>query len=147
MNRHITSCFIVNSNELDSSVNLFSLVSLLRFSLCCSLSSNKYGSLCGYLIGILLRLLAGEALLNIPPILKYPLFDEANEIQKFPFRTMNTLTCVLVIVGVFWMKIFFFEPEILNNKWDVFKCASKSKEDILENDFIKNPDLTKNLLT
>jgi len=103
--------------------------------------------LCGYLIGILLRLLAGEALFNIPPILKYPLFDEANEIQKFPFRTLSTLICVLVILGVSWMTNFLFEREILNKKWDVFKCALKSKEDILENNFIKNPDLTKNLLT
>ena len=97
-------------------------------------SSNTYGSLCGYLIGILLRLLAGEALFNIPPLLKYPLFDEANEIQKFPFRTLSTLICVLVIVGVSWATRFLFEREILNKKWDIFKCVLKSDENNLENE-------------
>ena len=104
-------------------------------------TSNTYGSLCGYMIGILLRLLAGEALFNIPPILKYPLFDEANEIQKFPFRTLSTLICVLVIVCVSWVTNFLFDREILNKKWDIFKCANREEEDILDNDFSKKTQI------
>ena len=53
--------------------------------------TNTYGSMSGFLIGIMLRLLAGEAVFHIPPIFKYPLFDIETNVQKFPFRTFSML--------------------------------------------------------
>ena len=71
--------------------------------------TNTYGSMAAYWLGILLRLLAGESLFNVPPVLKYPLFDEQNEIQKFPFRTLSMLICMSVIVVVSLLTNFLFK--------------------------------------
>uniref|UniRef100_U3J706 Solute carrier family 5 member 7 n=1 Tax=Anas platyrhynchos platyrhynchos TaxID=8840 RepID=U3J706_ANAPP len=48
---------------------------LLFPQLCCALfvpSTNTYGSAAGFLVGLLLRLLAGEPALKIPPVIHYP---------------------------------------------------------------------------
>ncbi|KAK3085989.1 hypothetical protein FSP39_011797 [Pinctada imbricata] len=50
---------------------------------------NTYGSLCGFLIGLTIRILGGEPLLRIPSIIRFPFYDEATDTQLFPFRTLS----------------------------------------------------------
>ena len=48
---------------------------------------NVYGSIFGAIIGILLRLGGGENVFGIPVFIKYPFYDNDNNVQVFPFRT------------------------------------------------------------
>lgn len=41
--------------------------------------TNTYGSLAGYVLGILVRLSAGESLLGLPPLIHYPVRASAHE--------------------------------------------------------------------
>jgi solute carrier family 5 (high affinity choline transporter), member 7 len=87
-------------------------------------NTNTYGSMVAYWVGIILRLLAGETLFNIRPILKYPLFDEENDVQKFPFRTLSMLISFGLNFSVSLITKFIFEKEYLSKKWDLFQCVT-----------------------
>ena len=49
-----------------------------------------------FVSGLLLRLLSGEEVFSIPPIIKWPGFDEETQSQRFPYKTtvmlINTIT-------------------------------------------------------
>lgn len=62
------------------------------------LQVNTYGALAGYIVGFGLRLLGGEAILKIPPAIKYPLYADGT--QNFPFKTMNMLIALGVEIAV-----------------------------------------------
>ena len=47
----------------------------------------KKGSMFMFLSGLIVRLLSGEEVFSIPPIIKWPGFDEETETQRFPFKT------------------------------------------------------------
>ncbi|XP_064476551.1 high-affinity choline transporter 1-like isoform X3 [Ornithodoros turicata] len=48
--------------------------------------TNAYGSVCGFVLGALLRLISGEPSMGVPVLLRYPFYDEDTG-QRFPFRT------------------------------------------------------------
>ena len=87
-------------------------------------STNTYGSMVAYWIGIVMRLLAGEPLFGIPPIIQYPLFDKSTEIQKFPFRTFSMLISFFLTITVSYLTKFLFENNHLSKKFDIFNCFS-----------------------
>lgn len=86
--------------------------------------TNTYGSMVAYWVGIMMRLLAGESLFNLRPIIKYPLFDEENDVQKFPFRTISMLISFVLNITVSLITQFVFEREYLSKKWDIFQCVT-----------------------
>jgi high affinity choline transporter 7 len=85
--------------------------------------TNTYGSMCAYWIGIILRLLGGEPLFNIPAITKYPFYDEIIKIQRFPYRTTCMLISFAINIIVSYLTKFLFQ-NYLSKKWDIFKCYS-----------------------
>ena len=85
-------------------------------------NANTYGSMAGYWVGIVMRILAGEPLFAISPIIKYPLFDQNTEIQKFPFRTFGMIISLLLIITISNLTKFLFENNYLSKKFDVFNC-------------------------
>ncbi|KAM9019853.1 high affinity choline transporter 1-like [Ara ararauna] len=97
---------------------------LLFPQLCCALftpSTNTYGSAAGFLVGLLLRLLAGEPALSIPPIICYPaccLVDETYS-QLFPFKTFIMLLTLGTIVAVSYLATVLFQRNLLPRRWDV----------------------------
>ncbi|XP_062983456.1 high affinity choline transporter 1-like [Elgaria multicarinata webbii] len=99
---------------------------LLFPQLCCVLfvhGTNTYGSAAGFLLGFLLRLLAGEPSLKIPPVICYPgcsLVDGAY-IQLFPFKMVTMLVSLLTIVSVSYLAAFGFKANLLPVEWDVCK--------------------------
>jgi len=60
--------------------------------------TNVYGSLLGYIVGWILRLLGGEPLLNLNPVIYYPWYDEESKYQLFPFKTLTMVVSFLTIV-------------------------------------------------
>jgi len=97
---------------------------LLFPQLCCALfapSTNTYGSAAGFLVGLVLRLLAGEPALSIPPIICYPACSLGNGTysQLFPFKTFTVLLTLGTIVAVSYLAALLFQRNLLPRKWDV----------------------------
>ncbi|NWX11867.1 SC5A7 protein, partial [Aegotheles bennettii] len=97
---------------------------LLFPQLCCALfapHTNTYGSAAGFLVGLLLRLLAGEPALSIPAIICYPgcsLVDGTYS-QVFPFKTFTMLLTLGTIVAVSYLTEVLFQRNLLPRRWDV----------------------------
>ncbi|XP_062440813.1 high affinity choline transporter 1-like [Rhea pennata] len=92
--------------------------------LCCALfipNTNTYGSATGFLVGLLLRLLAGEPALKIPPVIQYPACSLVNGtyIQLFPFKTFTMLLTLGTIIAVSYLAAFLFKRNLLPRRWDV----------------------------
>ena len=60
---------------------------------------NVYGAHAGWVVGLVLRLLAGEPMLHLDPVIKYPMHDPVLG-QLFPYRTFSMIASFLVICGV-----------------------------------------------
>jgi len=62
---------------------------------------NDVGALTMFVTGLTVRLLSGEDVLSIPPVIKWPGFDEEKG-QLFPFKTVIMLinACTLYIVSI-----------------------------------------------
>lgn len=63
---------------------------------------NTYGSLAAYIIALFIRLSGGEALLGLPALIHFPGYDEENQTQLFPFRTMAMLLSLITLILVSW---------------------------------------------
>jgi high affinity choline transporter 7 len=87
-------------------------------------STNTYGSMCAYWVGIFLRLSGGENLFKLPALIKFPYYDEKTLTQKFPFRTTSMLVSFSLIIGVSHLAKFIFENAYLRREWDVFHCVT-----------------------
>ncbi|GAB0180719.1 transmembrane 4 L6 family member 1-like [Grus japonensis] len=97
---------------------------LLFPQLCCSLfapNTNTYGSAAGFLVGLLLRLLAGEPALSIPPVICYSACSLVNGTysQLFPFKTFTMLLTLGMIVAVSYLAAVLFQRNLLPRRWDV----------------------------
>ncbi|RMC07416.1 hypothetical protein DUI87_16881 [Hirundo rustica rustica] len=97
---------------------------LLFPQLCCALfapSTNTYGSAAGFLVGLLLRLLAGEPALSIPLVIRYPACSLVNGTysQLFPFKTFTMLLTLGTILAVSHLAKALFQRNLLPRSWDV----------------------------
>ncbi|CAL1602154.1 unnamed protein product [Knipowitschia caucasica] len=124
---------------LDSSVLVFWLVgvdmsyTIMFPQLVCVLFfevSNGYGATVGYLMGIVLRILSGEPLIGLPPIIQFPgcrLDKEGRMTQFFPFRTTIMVISLASILLLSWITSIIFNKGLLDDKWDVFKTKRMQK--------------------
>lgn len=60
--------------------------------------ANRYGSMAGFAVALLLRLGGGEVTLGIAPLLPYPMIQ--NDVVLFPFRTLAMVCGFLTIIIV-----------------------------------------------
>ncbi|XP_058496209.1 high affinity choline transporter 1-like [Solea solea] len=124
---------------LDNSVLVFWLVgvdmsyTIMFPQLVCILFfkvSNGYGAVVGYMMGITLRILSGEPLIGLPPVIKFPgcrLDEEGKMTQYFPFRTTIMVASLVSILLVSWLSSMVFNKGLLPEKWDVFMIKHKQK--------------------
>lgn len=63
--------------------------------------ANMYGSIAGFIVALFLRIGGGEPLLNMPPILPYPMIEDG--VVLFPFRTFAMLTSLVTIIIVSYL--------------------------------------------
>lgn len=87
-------------------------------------NTNTYGSMVAYWSGIIMRLVGGEPLFFIPALIKFPFYDEENQMQKFPFRTMSMLISFFLNVSVSYLTKYLFENEYLRKEYDIFRCVT-----------------------
>lgn len=76
--------------------HIFQLLMVVHFKHHC----NTYGSLSAYIVGLVVRFSGGEALIGLPAFIRFPGYDEENERQLFPFRTMAMLLSLITLWGV-----------------------------------------------
>ena len=91
-------------------------------------ASNTYGSVSGYVIGGLLRFLAGEPLIGLPALIKYPMYHY--DYQGFPFRTLTMLLSLLTIFIVSYATKYLFGSGKLPKSLDIFRCFNARNETI-----------------
>ncbi|MBN3320536.1 SC5A7 protein, partial [Atractosteus spatula] len=106
--------------------------------------TNTYGSVAGYVFGLILRISGGEPYLRLPPFIYYPgwytqvkehpLTGEREQIivQKFPFKTMSMLSSFLGNVVFSYLMKYLFESGTLSPKYDFLEAvvARHSKENM-----------------
>lgn len=92
---------------------------------------NTYGSLSAYIVAFVVRLSGGESLIGLPALIHYPGYDEENERQLFPFRTMAMLMSLITLVGVSAYSKWIFESGRLAPQYDYFRCVVNIPDDAI----------------
>lgn len=92
---------------------------------------NTYGSLSAYIVGFAVRLSGGEPLLGLDALIRFPGYDEENQRQLFPFRTMAMLLSLITLVGVSAYTKHIFESGRLPPQYDYFKCVINIPDDAI----------------
>ena len=99
---------------------------------------NPYGSLVGYIVGVVLRFGCGESTLGIGVFIKYPQYSE-DDGQLFPFRTFAMLCSILCIVVVSKITNVFIRSGKLPPSFDVF-TKNVQKKNTKGEQFINDDD-------
>lgn len=81
--------------------------------------SNAYGSFLGFVLGVILRFGGGEPTLGLDPFIKYPNYDEEEQMQLFPYKTLAMLCTFVTIVLFSYLTRWLFLNEYLPNKWEI----------------------------
>ncbi|KAM3862474.1 high-affinity choline transporter 1-like [Diretmus argenteus] len=101
--------------------------------------TNTYGSVAGYIFGLLLRIGGGEPYLKLPPFIYYPgwvIQEKTHHLtgeveyfvqQRFPFKSVSMVASFLANVAFSYLTKYLFESGILSHKYD-FLDAVHSKE-------------------
>lgn len=83
--------------------------------------SNSYGAFFGFVLGLFFRLTGGEPLLSLPPLIRYPKYDEESGYQLIPFKTMcMVITLLVIIIFSYLFKFLFTRWKVLPLSLDVF---------------------------
>ncbi|XP_051808171.1 high affinity choline transporter 1-like isoform X2 [Acanthochromis polyacanthus] len=92
--------------------------------------ANTYGAMSGYIVGLLLRLMSGEPVLGIPPVLLYPGWREENGVikQYFPYRTLAMLSSVISVAAVSWLVELGFSKQLIPQSWDLLRVYEEQIE-------------------
>ncbi|XP_076457464.1 high-affinity choline transporter 1-like [Babylonia areolata] len=85
--------------------------------------TNTYGSLAGYIVGLFFRLGGGEPSMNLEPIIRYPLYDEEEKLQLFPYKSFSMFMSLGTIVAVSLPLKYVFEAGLLPRRYDIFMCV------------------------
>ncbi|XP_057192828.1 high-affinity choline transporter 1 isoform X2 [Triplophysa rosa] len=92
--------------------------------------TNTYGSIAGYLFGLLLRIGGGEPYLRLPPFIYYPGWQSREKVhhltkevehyveQRFPYKTVSMLASLLSNAAFSHLAKYLFESGALSPKYD-----------------------------
>lgn len=92
---------------------------------------NTYGSLSAYNMGLLMRVIGGEPLLHLQPLVHYPFYDPVDG-QLFPFRTLAMLMSLGTLLSVSWVTKWVFESGRLPPSFDIFRCIVNIPDDVIK---------------
>ncbi|XP_076018127.1 high-affinity choline transporter 1-like [Genypterus blacodes] len=107
--------------------------------------TNTYGSVAGYVFGLLLRIGGGEPYLKLPPFIYYPGWVVQERVhhltgdtehfvqQRFPFKSMSMLASFLANVAFSYLTKYLFESGMLSHKYDFLDAVmSKHSKEIMD---------------
>uniref|UniRef100_A0A3B4AT24 High affinity choline transporter 1-like n=1 Tax=Periophthalmus magnuspinnatus TaxID=409849 RepID=A0A3B4AT24_9GOBI len=104
-------------SDLTYTLMLPQLVCVLFFKI-----SNGYGAVLGCVTGMVLRVLCGEPVLGIPPVLMFPGCTLVNGVyvQRWPIRTICMLSAVVAILFFSYLAAQLFDRGLISEKYDFF---------------------------
>lgn len=115
--------------------------------------TNTYGSVAGYIFGLLLRIGGGEPYLKLPPFIYYPGWYEEQTVhhltkdveyvvvQKFPFKTVAMLASLLGNAVFSYTAKYLFESGTLSPKYDFLNAVvAKHSKEIMDKTILVNND-------
>uniref|UniRef100_A0A4W5MPK6 High affinity choline transporter 1 n=1 Tax=Hucho hucho TaxID=62062 RepID=A0A4W5MPK6_9TELE len=115
--------------------------------------TNTYGSVAGYVFGLLLRIGGGEPYLKLPPFIYYPGWVQQEKIhhltgdveyfiqQRFPFKTVSMLASFLGNVAFSYLLKYLFESGNLSHKYDFMDAVvSKHSKEIMDKTTLVSSD-------
>ncbi|XP_077350633.1 high affinity choline transporter 1-like isoform X3 [Festucalex cinctus] len=85
-------------------------------------STNAYGAVLGGATGVAVRMLSGEPLMGLLPVLHFPggFWDGGIYVQRFPVKTFAMLCSVAAILFFSFLVSQLFRRRLLPAAWDVF---------------------------
>nr|XP_057920414.1 high-affinity choline transporter 1-like isoform X1 [Doryrhamphus excisus] len=113
-------------SDLTYTLMLPQLVCVLFFGV-----SNGYGAVLGCVTGMLLRVLCGEPLLGITPVIRFPGCTLVNGVyvQLWPIRTICMLSAVAAILSFSFLASVLFRKGLIPEKWDFFQVKGQDSEE------------------
>ncbi|KAG7331538.1 hypothetical protein KOW79_005507 [Hemibagrus wyckioides] len=115
--------------------------------------TNTYGSVSGYIFGLLLRIGGGEPYLKLPPFIYYPGWYEEEKVhhltkevehvvvQKFPFKTVAMLASLLGNAVLSYTAKYLFESGTLSPKYDILNAVvAKHSKEIMDKTILVSND-------
>nr|XP_037269799.1 high-affinity choline transporter 1-like [Rhipicephalus microplus] len=86
--------------------------------------TNAYGSVMAFIVGGVFRCLCGEPSMNIPVVVRLPLYDPVVG-QRFPFRLLCMVLGLCTLLLGSFVATTIFRRGLLPLRFDVFKCFVK----------------------
>ncbi|XP_041440131.1 high affinity choline transporter 1 [Xenopus laevis] len=108
--------------------------------------TNTYGSIAGYVFGVLLRISGGEPYLHLQAFICYPgCYPDKNNIylQRFPFKTLSMVASFLSNIAFSYLAKYIFEKGILSPKFDFLNAvvAKHSEENMDKTTLVKSDNI------
>lgn len=91
--------------------------------------SNLYGSSLAFVVGLFFRLGGGEQLIKLKPLIVYPMYQEDQLKQLFPYRTLSMALSWITLVAVSYLTKVLFERQIIAKKYDFFNVFSEKENE------------------
>ncbi|XP_059409233.1 high affinity choline transporter 1 [Carassius carassius] len=116
--------------------------------------TNTYGSVAGYIFGLILRIGGGEPYLKLPPFIYYPGWTIEEKVhhvtkeveylvmQRFPFKTASMLASFLSNVAFSYLFKYLFESGTFSAKYDFLDAVvAKHSAEIMDKTTLVNKNI------